>query len=138
MKLFSIQNELPIRLKRFRLDPIKAQEFNYGVDKKGNPKFARQNYRYLYELIIDKGAGKTFIQLATTDFKQVLYSIKNLWNAYDGKPYDRHGHPVIMTAYDVTEAPMDSTSKSEPEDNNAARYSAKHYSSNNSATTSRR
>lgn len=103
-RLFSITSELPIRLKRSRLDPQRAKEFNegyYDARKKEFVMFARTDYKYLYELFIDKGRGSTYIQLATPSFSQVLYSIWTLWNAYDGKPYDRHNHPVIMQAYDI-------------------------------------
>lgn len=108
-RLFSINSELPVRLKRFRLDPVKAKEFNEGVDDKGRKKFERSDYKYLYELAIDR--PPMYIQLATPDFKQVLYSIKVLWNAVEGKPYNRHGHPVVMQAYDIAKAPLDGSYK---------------------------
>lgn len=99
--LVSINNEMPIRVKRFKLDPLKQEQFN------NDDQFVRNNYKYLWELDIDKGPKKTYIKLATPDFRQLLYSIRNLWTAYDGKPYDRHGHPVVLQAYDVAEVPME-------------------------------
>ena len=110
--LLSIHNEMPIRIRRFRLDPVKAAEFNGGNYKNAGGirvKFARDDYKYLYELDIDKGDGKTYIKVATPSFKQILYSIRVLWNAKDGDPYSRHGHPVVMQAFDIERAPMEST-----------------------------
>lgn len=104
----SIHNELPIRLNRFKLDPVKSKEFNNGD-------FARTDYKYLFVLVIDKGEGKTFIQVATPSFRQVLYSIWSLWKAYDGKPYDRHDHPVVMQAHDLEKVALESTNKDEKE-----------------------
>lgn len=94
----SIHSELPVRIHRAKLREDKLEEFNSG-------KFARNDYTYLYELIIDK--PPMFIQLATPSFRQILYSIRVLWHAYQGKPYDRHNHPVIMVAMDAQDAPMD-------------------------------
>lgn len=109
----SFHNELPIRVHRYKLDPVKAKEFNHGYKTPAGKRvrFARSNYKYLWELDIDKGEGKTYIKLATPDFMQLLYSIKVLWNAYPGKPYDRHGHPVVMQAFDVEDVPMEATTK---------------------------
>lgn len=103
--LFSVTNEMPVRVRRYRLDPVKAEEFN------SDKQFARDDYKYLYELDIDKGPNRTFIKCATPDFRQLLYSIRNLWSAYDGKPYDRHNHPVVMQAFDMKEVPMEATAK---------------------------
>lgn len=99
-RLITIQSELPIRLTRFKLNDEKRELFNSG-------KFARTDYKYLYTLVIDKGKGKTYIQCASPSFKQILYSIKQLWNSYDGKPYDRHEHPVVMQAFDVNQVPVE-------------------------------
>ena len=114
--LFSITNEMPIRIRRYKLDIIKASEFNSGEYKDINGRkveFARHNYKYLFELDIDKGPGKTYVKLATPSFRQILYSIRVLWNAKEGDPYDRHNHPVVLQAFDVREMPMESTMKDE-------------------------
>lgn len=102
--LVSINSELPLRVTRFKLDPKKLDEFNDG-------KFARSDYKYLYRMVIDKGEGKTYIELATPSFRQLLYSIRVLWNAWEGKPYDRHDHPVVMQAFSLMPIPMESRDK---------------------------
>lgn len=92
--LFSVQSELPVRIYSFKLNEEKLKEFNSG-------KFARTNYKRLYTLNIDKGPGRTFHQLATPSFRQLLWSIPVLWNAKEGDPYDRHNHPVVMQSFDI-------------------------------------
>lgn len=131
--LFSITNEMPVRVRRFKLDPVKKAEFNSGHYKNAEGdevQFARDNYKYLWELDIDKGEGHTFIKLATTDLKQVLYSIRVLWNAKEGAPYDRHNHPVIMQAFDVEPVPMESVLLPEAERKKVVNKFRKSYAKN--------
>lgn len=96
--------DLPVEIRRFKLDEDKVTEFNSG-------KFARTDYKHLYELRIDKGKDKLFVQVASPSFRQILYSLHVLWNAYDGQPYDRHEHPVVMQVLNVAEAPIDMAHK---------------------------
>ena len=124
MKLFSVHNELPIRFHCAKLPEDKAKEFNE------DPRFIRDDYKYLYELVIDKGEGKLYIQLATPSFRQLLYSIRVLWNAYKDKPYDRHGHPVVMQAFDLQEIPLDLNKKPEKERKKVADKFQKSYAKN--------
>lgn len=92
--VLSIENELPVRVTRSLLNPEKATKFNDGS-------FARTDYKYLYTLIIDKGEGRTFHQMATPSLRQLLWSIPVLWRAKDGDAYDRHDHPVVLQSFDV-------------------------------------
>jgi hypothetical protein len=102
MRIISINNEMPLRISRYRLEPDKLEKFNNGD-------FARINYKYLFRLVIDKGKGEkaTYIELATPSFRQLLYSIRVLWRAKNGDAYDRHNHPVVMVAFDITENPLE-------------------------------
>jgi hypothetical protein len=130
----SVTNEMPVRVSRFRLDPDKADQFNKGYKNPAGKrvKFVRNNYKYMYTLTIDKGPGKTFIQLATPDFKQLLYSIRVLWNAKAGDPYDRHGHPVVLQAYDIDEVDMSVGAKPEQQRKKVVKDFQKAYSKNKS------
>ena len=101
----------PLRISRFKLDTKKAEEFNSG-------KFARTDYKYLYRMVIDKsdewwtnGENRYYAEIATPSFAQVLYSIRVLWGAHDGDPYERHDHPVVMQAFDLLPIPMESQDK---------------------------
>lgn len=115
--------DLPVVISRFKLDPIKAAEFNNGD-------FARTDYKYLYRLTIDKGKGKLYVMVATPSFKQVMYSLKTLWHAYEGQPYDRHDHPVVMQCFDVTPVAEDLSEKSAEEREQAKVAFQKSYSKN--------
>jgi hypothetical protein len=84
---------MPIRISWRTLHDDEIEMFNGG-------KFARTDYTRLYTLVIDKGDKKTFHQLMTPDFVQLLYSIKVLWNAHDGDPYNRHDHPAVLVSFD--------------------------------------
>lgn len=129
MRIISINNELPVRVNRFKLDPQKLKKFNSG-------KFARTDYSYLYRLVIDKGRGdkKTYIEVATPSFRQILYSIKVLWHAKNGDPYDRHKHPVIMVAFDISEEPMESSKKPAAEAKRVAKQFQRAYDKNKGKT----
>lgn len=118
--------DLPVAIRRFPLDEDKFKEFNGG-------KFARENYKYLYELRIDKGKDKLFVQLATPSFKQILYSLRVLWHAYDGQPYDRHEHPVVMQVLNVEETPMDVSNKNPEAAKEAKAAFRKSYAANRKA-----
>ena len=122
--LVSFHNEMPVRIRRYQLDPIKQEEFN------NDPQFKRDDYKYLWELDIDKGPGRTFIKLATPDFRQLLYSIRVLWRAKDGDPYDRHGHPVVMQAFDLNEVPMESIAQDEATRKKVVKRFRKSYAKN--------
>lgn len=94
--------DLPVEISRFKLDPVKAEEFNNGD-------FARIDYKYMFRLTIDKGKDKLYVMVATPSFRQILYSLKTLWHAYEGQPYDRHNHPVVMQCFNVTPLPGDTS-----------------------------
>lgn len=83
--------DLPVSLHWFKLEDKEYERFNVSGE------FKRQNYKRLYRVTIE---GKQFwTELATPSLSQAIWSIFKLWNAKEGDPYNRHGHPVVMTSW---------------------------------------
>lgn len=93
-----ITTDFPVEIRRTKLPAHLIDEFNNT-----DGKFVRNNYKYLYELTMDR-KNHPYIKLATPSFSQLLYSIRTLWNAKDGDPYDRRDHPVIMQVFGVDDS----------------------------------
>lgn len=117
--------DFPIEVRRMKLPPHLIDEFNTT-----DGKFARNDYTHLYELTMDR-KNHMYVKLATPSFKQLLSSIKQLWNAQDGDPYDRHNHPVVMTAFGQD----DNLGVEPPEPNRAQRRAFQRALKRNKKTT---
>lgn len=102
LRVWYSKHKTKIWITPHRLDEKTREEFNSG-------KFVRDNYILLYKLRLTRGKSVHFV--ASPSLQQIFYSIKLLWNATDGMPYDRHGNPVIMQNFDVVKPKKKSHNK---------------------------